>query len=133
MQRCTFLKSGIWTLVDRHGEMIQGEWVDRLAQYENTGYQPNEVQSLIAMLNSATVPSETDKPWREVLRLSTRANNGLRRNSLTENLSVAQLAQLKSWDIAKLRNIGEVSRQQIAEELQRVGFSGTDWALKDYY
>lgn len=131
MERYTFLHQERWT-IKGNGKLIQGESVDRLAAYENLELLPEQIQEKLALLNSSGASDPINKPWREVLNLPTRAVNALRFNASTKDLTVSQLANLKSWDIAGIRNIGEITRQKIVQELERFGFHGTDWSLTDY-
>lgn len=131
MQRLTFMENERWAVRDDAGNVIHGQWVDRLAQYENLEHLPDELEGMISNLK-ANETLDVNKPWREILNLPTRAVNALRFSRLTEKMSVAELAQMKEWDIARLRNIGEITRKQIADELARFGYQGTDWSLEDY-
>lgn len=134
MDRLTFrTEDDLWTVRTTDGTLLQGPVADLLAQYEDLGLTPQEILDMkTALQEQEDLQTTHTKPWREVLDLPTRAVNALRFSRLTENMTVAELAQIKEWQIVGLRSIGPITRKQIAQELARHGFHGTDWSLTDY-
>lgn len=127
MDRFTHFQDNRWC-VDIDGNETSGSWVDRLAEYENLGLEPSDIRSILQSIShSAGQPNLYDQPWENILKLSTRATNCLRRSKQTYGKTVRELANTPSLDIRIIRNLGVVTRKEVATALNRIGIYGTDW------
>lgn len=140
LNRATFFDGQKWC-INADGTLYSGEWVDRLAAYENTGMEPDEINSLITSLHAvvqACAPGSNTHsaitsgkeavrslPW-QVLNVSTRTRNCI--SGIYPPVdTVGDLADVKLIDISRLRNVGKKTCQEIASQLQLLGIKNSDW------
>ena len=87
------------------------------------GYRAGYQDGLDQKIRGAeTIPADPI----EILSLSTRACNCLRFAGLRY---VSEVAALPAEKIYKMRNLGEVTANEIALALHKYGICGTDWEL----
>lgn len=127
MTRVTYFKNNHWVICN-NGQEISGPWIDRLATYEDLGLEPAEISAVLkkaALLET----SDANKRWYEVLvgELSTRTWNAMLRSERTADLTLSQLALLDKRTILCVRNMGAVSRREVADALYSLGYTDTNW------
>src|SRR5204863_569150 len=82
-----------------------------------TGAMPRQDKQPIA---AGTIPSKLQDMPIEVLDLSSRTYNGLKRSQIT---TVGQLLQMSEDELLGLRNFGQKSLQELHEKLARHGIA----------
>lgn len=142
MSRMTFQANGKWCV--RIGEMEHtGPLSDRLAAYENTGFEPDELTQLLKTIkviaehlpvpveNKPSLENVRCLPW-QTLPLSARAFHCiLHMRHFNKNLPIVEtigdLADLHYYDTMKIRNCGPVTRKEIASVLREQGIEKSGW------
>lgn len=144
MNRVTYFENGKWRIRIGNTEYA-ADWVDRLAAYENTGLEPDELIALLKHINTATqncVFNETaveqqaailNSPWNTALELSTRPYNCLKHFSLRNpDYRLETVADVACMDKAQIENIfraGTKTYKEIAAKLRVLGITASDWYL----
>lgn len=142
MTRLTHEENGKWCL--RIGETVYtGTPADRLAAYENTGLEPEELMSLLQNIKAVTEHLPTanihtskleeirNRPW-NTLTLSTRAYHCIkymhrRDNELPDVKTIGELADMHHLDVYRIGKCGPGTRKEIAAALQEAGIDKSDW------
>ena len=80
---------------------------------------------------SGPIPEEESRkhPWRMVLQLTTRAYNALCSRNRNKDATIGDLADISKSQILLIRNIGPMTRAEIANALYDAGIRNSDWFL----
>lgn len=142
MARITYEENGKWYI--RLSETEPASTIaDRLAAYENTGLEPEELMALLQNIKAITAhlpcpaPSSDAleavriRPW-QTLNLSTRAYHCInymhrRDDTLPDVKTIGDLADMHHLDAYRIRQCGPGTRKEIASALQNAGVEKSDW------